>query len=86
MRLLAIAPLLVLAQVTSCDVTPTVFSDFCQRYQRQVLTREEVAEVRRLSQNLQRRIQGNDVDYLCNCTGWSDPICQRARRLSAPTV
>lgn len=84
LRALALAPMIVLAQAAGCDTgSYTVISDFCQRYQRQVLTRQEVQEVRRLSRNLQTRIQGNDVDYLCNCTGWSDPICQKARRLSA---
>jgi hypothetical protein len=55
-------------------------SDYCQRYQRQVLTKDEVAEVKKLSQSLRRRIQGNDVDYLCACVGWKDAICKSAQK------
>jgi hypothetical protein len=80
MRVLAVGALAAVLQVSGCETMTPAVSDYCTRYQRQVLTKAEVAQIKQLDQSLRRRIQGNDLDYLCNCVGWSDPICVRARR------
>lgn len=58
--------------------TPDVkapISEYCQVYERQVLTKDELAAVRKLPKALQKRIQGNDLDYLCRCLKWENPAC-----------
>lgn len=56
--------------------TPPI-SDFCQRYERQVLTREEVAAIKTLPKSLRYRVQGNDLDYACQCLKWKSARCQK---------
>lgn len=51
-------------------------SDFCERYERQVLSPAEVEAIKRLPPNVQRRIQGNELDYLCTCQNWKHPACR----------
>jgi hypothetical protein len=51
-------------------------SDFCQRYERQVLNKEELAAMMALPRALRDRIQGNELDYLCECLGWKDKVCK----------
>lgn len=50
-------------------------SDFCQRYERQVLTQKDLAEIKKLPRELRDRMQGNDLDYLCLCKRWNNPAC-----------
>lgn len=71
-RLLSFGMILLLS---GCSTTPEVISDFCQRYERQVLTRQDVEEIKKLSRGLQSRIQGNEVDYACICLDKDLPIC-----------
>lgn len=49
---------------------------FCSRYEKQVITREDLEEIRKLPRRIRDRIQGNEVDYRCDCEGWNNPICQ----------
>lgn len=59
---------------------PSIFTDsYCSTYQQAVRTKEDVAAVKALPRDVQRRIQGNDLDYLCNCKGWKDASCQQKR-------
>ena len=78
MRLLALAPLLILAQAVGCETSSLApIQDYCQRYERVVLTQDQKNQIRTLMPELRKRIQGNDLDYLCQCTGFKDPICKK---------
>lgn len=78
MRLLALAPLLILAQAAGCEPSSLApIQDYCQRYERVVLTQEQKSQIRTLMPELRKRIQGNDLDYLCQCTGFKDAICKQ---------
>lgn len=50
-------------------------SDFCQRYERQVITQEDAEAVKQLPRKLRDRIQGNELDYLCQCLHWENKAC-----------
>jgi hypothetical protein len=63
---------------TGEDEIPT--SDFCQRYERQVITREDVDNLKKLPRHLRDRIQGNEVDYLCQCLKKDLPVCTSTKR------
>ena len=75
---LAVGMLLAFAQVGGCQTTTPAIKDYCLNYTRVILTPEERAEVRALSRTVRGRLQSNEVDYLCQCTGWKDPICKRS--------
>jgi len=61
----------------SIDDTPRApVSDFCKRYERQVLTWQELEQIRKLPRNLRDRVQGNDLDYLCQCLKWKSARCR----------
>lgn len=78
MRLLALAPLLILAQAVGCETSSLApIQDYCQRYERVVLTQDQKNQIRTLMPELRKRIQGNDLDYLCQCTGLKDAICKK---------
>jgi hypothetical protein len=65
--------------VTTPLPAPTVLDSYCQSYQRVVLSTAELEQVKKLDRKLRDRIQGNDLDYLCRCKGWSqDPKKQAA--------
>jgi hypothetical protein len=66
----------------SAPPPPSIVVDsFCQRYDRQVLSNADINAIKGLPPALARRIQGNEVDYMCQCLGWQDPICKgRAKR------
>ena len=56
--------------------TPNVgTSDFCQRYERQVITKEDAEAVKKLPRRIRDRIQGNELDYLCQCLKWTNKAC-----------
>lgn len=55
-------------------------SDFCERYERQVLTDDDAERLMELPRALRDRIQGNEVDYLCQCRQWNNPICDSTGR------
>jgi len=57
-----------------------VVDSFCQRYDRQVLSNADINAIKNLPPALARRIQGNEVDYMCKCLGWNDPICKTGKR------
>lgn len=54
-----------------------VVDSFCHRYERQVVSQADADAIKKLPPNLARRIQGNEVDYLCRCLGWKDKVCQQ---------
>lgn len=54
--------------------------DFCERYERQVLSEEEAEQIMQLPRALRDRIQGNELDYLCQCRQWNNPICDSTRQ------
>ena len=58
------------------DLKQVPVQDFCKRYERQVLTRDEVEHIKKLPRNLRDKIQGNDLDYLCQCRKWDSPRCK----------
>lgn len=83
MRLYAIAavPLLVIAQASGCETVTPPISDYCARYERTVLSRTDLEAIRAIPlPELRKRIQGNDLDYLCNCRGWKDRACRAVRK------
>ena len=55
--------------------THAPMSDFCERYERQIITEEDVEAIRALPKRLRDRIQGNELDYLCQCQKWKNPAC-----------
>jgi hypothetical protein len=61
----------------STDALPVAppISDFCTRYERQVLTREDVTALKTLPRRLRDRVQGNDLDYACQCLHWKSRRC-----------
>lgn len=76
-----LVPLVVLAQAASCEpMMNAPISDYCTRYNRTVLTQAEKKQIQSLIPELRKRIQGNDLDYLCQCTGFKDPVCERRRK------
>lgn len=78
MKLYTVVPLLILAQAASCgQMTIPSIKDYCQRYERIVLTPDEKKQVQSLVPQLRQRIQGNDLDYLCGCTNFKHPVCQK---------
>jgi hypothetical protein len=68
--------LLALAQVSGCQVTTPAIKDYCLTYERTVLNRADLAEIRKLPADIRKRIQGNDLDYLCTCKMWKDRACR----------
>lgn len=66
----------VIMQVPGCQTVVPAIKDYCTTYNRVVLTQAERAEIKQLSRTIRTRIQGNDLDYLCRCIGWADPICR----------
>ena len=56
-----------------------VIDSYCQRYERQVVTAMDAEAVKKLPPPLARRIQGNEVDYLCKCLGWKDKSCKAVK-------
>lgn len=50
---------------------------FCQTYQRVVRTQKEADALKAMPPDVRKRIQGNDLDYLCNCRGWEDVACHQ---------
>lgn len=59
---------------------PIPLSDFCQRYERQVLSQRDLDEVKKLPRDLKNRLQGNDLDYLCLCKKWDNPACRSTQK------
>lgn len=55
-------------------------NSYCQRYERTVRTKAEAIEIMKLPRSMRDRVQGNDLDYLCNCLGWKDAACQRVQK------
>lgn len=81
MKLFALAPLVIIAQVSSCgQVTVPSIKDYCQRYERVVLTQKEKEQVQTLVPQLRQRIQGNDLDYLCGCSNFKHPVCEARKK------
>lgn len=58
----------------------TVVDSFCQRYERQIQGNDDIAAIKMLPPALARRIQGNEVDYMCKCLGWKDKLCKTRKR------
>lgn len=60
-------------------LTPPVDS-FCRMYEQQILTKADATATKALSPSAQRRVQGNDLVYLCRCKGFKDPLCQTVQQ------
>jgi hypothetical protein len=54
---------------------PPLKGDFCSTYERIVQGKKDVDAMKALPLELRRRVQGNDLDYLCTCRGWEDKAC-----------
>lgn len=54
----------------------SVTDSFCQSYKQTVLTRDEVAEVMKLSTSIRLRLQGNELEYLCRCKQAKIKACE----------
>jgi hypothetical protein len=54
---------------------PVPLDDYCQRYERVVITDGDKDAIKKLPLNIQKRIQGNEVDYLCKCLKWEHKVC-----------
>lgn len=48
---------------------------FCATYERVIKNKEESDTLKAIPPEIRKRIQGNDLDYLCTCQGWEDNAC-----------
>ena len=77
MKVFLVIPLVAMLQAAGCDMQTPPISDYCGRYERVVLTQDQKKQIMSLMPELRKRIQGNDLDYLCQCTGFKHPICKK---------
>jgi len=63
---------------TVTEPSPSIIADsFCEVYERQIITKTDAQSVKLLPPDVQKRVQGNEVLYLCRCKGWKDKVCQK---------
>ena len=55
---------------------PVVTDSYCQTYRRVVSTKQELGEIMKLPRSIRDKMQGNDLDYLCRCLKWKNPVCR----------
>lgn len=56
-------------------VTPAT-DTYCATYEQIVRSKDDLSVVKGLPKEVRNRIQGNDLDYLCNCKGLGSAACR----------